>query len=234
MNGTIGWGDFTPKTKGSDGDRLSFLWLKSGSTYKVRFVAKPVIFYKYFHRDENGVLRTAICEDPGACPVKVSHPELETPGERFASLIIDRADGELKVMEFPKSVFIQVKAWWTATQQNPGGNEGVDWAISVTGTGKKGTKYAATATLATPFTNDEKVAILAVIKDENGADTEYVQNIFKPNSVEQIEKKLFGEWENKKASTQAPAAAPAQAPAPASPAPAPAAQPAAGNVDIDW
>lgn len=196
MNGVIDWGDFTPNSGNKrNGDKLSFLWLKSGNTYRVRPVAKPVIFYKYFYR-KDGKLRTAICEDPNSCPVKVAHPELEIPNERFAILVIDRADGELKVMEFPKSVFMSIKAWNEATGQNPGGEQGVDWAIQITGQGKTNTKYTVTATKITPFSNEEKEMIIKVIKNKDGTPSNYLENMFKAHTTEQIEKRLFGEWEN--------------------------------------
>jgi hypothetical protein len=245
MNGVLDWGDFTPNNNKGNSDRLNFLWLKSGNTYRVRPVAKPVIFYKYFYRND-GKLRTAICEDPASCMVKTAHPELDTPGERFAILVIDRADGELKIMEFTKGVFLSIKAWWNATQQSPGGNDGVDWAIQITGSGKNGTKYTATPTTPTPFTSEEKSMIIGIIKDADGNDAHYLEGIFKPHSAEVIEKKLFGEWETRgdQGGTQTsqapvdaqPAPVDAQpAPAAAQPAPAaPAATQTSGNFDIDF
>jgi hypothetical protein len=230
MNGVIDWGDFIPNSSGgsNDGGRMDFLWLKSGNTYRVRPVHKPVIFYKYFFSNE-GKLRTAICKEPSTCSVKVNHPELDPPSERFAILVIDRADGKLKVMEFPKSVFLSIKAWWTATQKNPGGNDGVDWAISVAGSGKQGTKYTSTPIEASPFTNEEKQMIVKVLKDDEGNDTGILEKIFKAHYPEDIEKKLFGAWEPKGKAAAAPAA-PAQA-VPVAPA-APAAT--GGDVQIDW
>jgi hypothetical protein len=212
--------------------------LKSGNTYTVRPVAKPVIFFKYFYQNGDK-LRTAICQDPTTCSVKIAHGDaLDTPGERFAILVIDRADGILKIMEFPKGVFIDIKNWWQATQQNPGGDEGVDWVIQKSGSGKMNTKYATTPTKATPFSNDEKTMILGIIKDEEGNNAHYLENVYKAHSAEQIEKRLFGEWEARGAAPQT-QAAPAQA-APAAPAPAPAqtqaavTAPAGGDVEIDW
>jgi len=227
MNGVIDWGDFIPNSSGNSGnsDRVDFLWLKSGSTYRVRPVHKPVIFYKYFFQNE-GKLRTAICADPSSCSVKVNHPELDTPSERFAILVIDRADGKLKVMEFPKSVFLSIKAWWTATNKNPGGNEGVDWAIQVTGSGKQGTKYTSTPIEPAPFTNEEKQMIVKVLKDDEGNDTKLLEKIYKAHSSDEIEKKLFGALEPK----GKPASTAAAQPVPS----APATTPVGGNVEIDW
>lgn len=241
MNGQIDWGDTTPGSNNSNSGkgRVPFLWLKSGNTYTVRPVAKPVIFFKYFYQNGDK-LRTAICQDPTTCSVKVAHGDaLDTPGERFAILVIDRADGELKIMEFPKGVFIDIKNWWQATQQNPGGDEGVDWVIQKSGSGKMGTKYATTPTKLAPFTNEEKKMILAVIKDEEGNNSHYLENVYKAHSAEQIEQRLFGEWEPRGAATQTQDAAPAQA-APVAPAQAPetlqpaVAAPAGGDVEIDW
>jgi hypothetical protein len=129
--------------------------------------------------------------------VKINHPELDPPSERFAILVIDRADGKIKVMEFPKSVFLSIKAWWTATQKNPGGNDGVDWAIQVSGSGKQGTKYTSTPVDAKPFTSAEKQMILKVLKDEEGNDTNVLENMFKAHTTDVIEKRLFGALEQK-------------------------------------
>lgn len=244
MNGQIDWGDITPGNKNSNGNkgRVPFLWLKSGNTYTVRPVAKPVIFFKYFY--QNGErLRTAICEDPTTCSVKMAHGDgLDTPGERFAILVIDRADGLLKIMEFPKTVFIDIKNWWQATQQNPGGDDGVDWVIQKSGSGKMNTKYACTPTKAAPFTNEEKTMILAIIKDEEGNNAHYLESVYKAHTPEQIEQRLFGDWEPRGGAApqaQDAQAVPAQA-APVAPAQAPetlqpaVAAPAGGDVAIDW
>ncbi len=239
MNGVIDWGDFTPNSSGgSTGDRPEFLWLKSGNTYTVRPVAKPVIFYKYFYRHADGELRTAICEDPSTCKVRMAHKdELETPGERFSILVIDRADGKLKIMEFPKGVFLSIKEWWTNTQQNPGGNNGVDWAISKTGAGKTGTKYKTTSLLPAPFTAEEQQMVLAIIKDSEGNNSNYLENIYKAHTTEVIEQKLFGPSTKGQGQGQ-PAQVAQAAPAPVEQvAPVAQAQPvaaAAGSLDVDW
>jgi hypothetical protein len=241
MNGVINWGDFTPGSNGSNGDRPEFLWLKSGNTYTVRPVAKPVIFYKYFYKNGDE-LRTAICQDPSTCKVAQAHKDddkLETPGERFSILVIDRADQKLKIMEFPKGVFLSIKEWWTNTQQNPGGNNGVDWAIAKSGQGKTGTKYKTTALLPAPFTAEEQQMILAVIKDAEGNQSNYLENIYKAHSTEVIEQKLFGpstKGQGQGQPAQVAQAAPAPVTAPATQAaPIAQAQPAAtGATDIDW
>jgi len=241
MNGIIDWGDVTPgssnKSSGNNG-RTPFLWLKSGNTYKVRPVAKPVVFFKYFYKNGDST-RTAICEDPQSCPVRMAHSDkLQTPGERFAILVIDRADGELKIMEFPKSVALSIKAWQQATNQNPGGDEGVDWVIQITGSGKQGTKYSSTPTIASPFTNDEKKMILSVIKDEDGNNAHYLENRFKAHTSEQIEKRLFGEYENRgNGNTQVATAQAAPAPAEQASSPATVGNATTSSNDdvaIDW
>lgn len=229
MNGVIDWGDFTPGSNKNSDDRVPFLWLKSGETYKVRPVAKPVIFFKYFYK--NGEKwRNAICKDPSTCPVGMAHGDkLDTPGERFAILVIDRADDMLKILEFPKSIFLSIKAWWQATQQNPGGDEGVDWVIQKTGSGKNNTKYTATPTVAAPFTDAEKKRIISVIKDEEGNNAHFLEGIYKAHTAEQIEKRLFGEWKGNSGEATT-TAAPAQA-VPEAPAIVAA---TSGNVEIDW
>ena len=233
MNGQIDWGDTTPGSKNSSSNngRVPFLFLKSGQTYTVRPVAKPVIFFKYFYQNGDR-LRTAICQDPTTCPVKMAHGDtLDTPGERFAILVIDRADALLKIMEFPKSVFEDIKNWWKATQQNPGGDEGVDWVIQKTGTGKKNTKYACTPTKASPFSNEEKKMILSIIKDDEGNNSHYLENVYKAHTTEQIEQKLFGELEPRGDFNKTKAAPTQSVPAPMASA---VSTPVGEDVEIDW
>lgn len=189
----IDWGEVAPQRDGlpgTDEKNVQFLWLKSGNTYKIRPIHLPVHFYKYFHK-HLGKLRVSICGDPDMCPVRVSHPELDKPKERYAIFVLDRADDKIKVMEGPRSVFLPMRKRSEATGKKPGGKEGGDWQIEITGSGLR-TEYSITYLEDTVFSNEEKEKI----KKALGGDRQRLKKIFEIDSSEEIERKLFGSLEN--------------------------------------
>jgi hypothetical protein len=193
MDGFTEWCDVAPKkesTNSSNADRPEYLWLKSGSTYRVRPVHLPVHFYKFFLR-KDGKLRTALCEDPKNCSVLATHPELKAPNGRYAIYVIDREDGKLKIMEAPRTVFLPMRKRCEQVGVKPGGKDGGDWAIEVSGSGLK-TEYSTTYLTDTPFTDAEK----KMINEEFKEDKAKLAKLYKPHTEEQIEKRLFGDWEN--------------------------------------
>jgi hypothetical protein len=174
----------------SNGKKVDFLRFKTGTNYRIRPIYYPMKFFKYFHQ-KDGKLRTAICMDPDTCPVKEAHPELKKPSVRFASYVIDRADDKVKVLEGPQMVFRPLGSHMEATGKNPGGSkDGSDWQIKVSGSGLQ-KKYDATFLDNTPFTKDEQ----DMIREAIGGDVkDALSDLFKADSPEQIEKKLFGDW----------------------------------------
>ena len=183
----VGW-DSVPKS-GSSGEKSEYLKLESGRTYRIRPVFDPVIFFKYFHTHA-GRLRTAICADPKTCSVRDRHPELKAPSMRFAAYVIDRADGKVKILEAPQTVFRPIGASFTATGKNPGsGADGSDWQITVIGKGIN-TKYEVTYAGPSPITKEER----NMIKEAMDADLEKLKKLYKNNTPEEIEEKLFGDW----------------------------------------
>ena len=191
MDGYLEWNNVATGVERSDSTKVDFLWLKSGGKYRIRPIHLAVSFFKYFHRDGNGKLRTAICSDPDTCSVLASHPDLKKPGQRYAIFVIDRADNKIKVMEGPKTVFVPFRKRFEVTQTSPGGaKDGGDWLIEVAGSGKK-TTYSSTYIEDTPLTKDER----EMLKDFLEEDKEKLKKIYKADSVEDIERKLFGEWE---------------------------------------
>ena len=169
--------------KGGTGDKkqVEFLRLTTGSTYKIRPLGGPVVFYKYFLEHE-GQWRWAICGDLDTCPVRQKH-NVE-PRERYAINVLDRADGKIKVMEGPVMVFKIFRAQFNATQNSPGGPEGGDFAITVTGV-KKQTRYETVFLGRTPFTQKER----EYLKAEGLFNLE---QIYAATPADEIEDVLFG------------------------------------------
>ena len=173
---------------GGNGEKSEYLKLKSGNTYKIRPVFDPVVFYKYFHKHE-GKLRTAICAKPDVCPVRDRHPDLKKPSKRYAAYVIDRADGKVKILEAPQTVFRPIGSSFEATGKNPGsGKDGSDWQIKVTGTGLN-TTYDVAFAGNTPLTQEE----IALFKEALDGDKLKLQKLYKVDTPPEIEEKLFGD-----------------------------------------
>ena len=160
MSNVINWEEIGKGSKtqggGKQGD-IQFLRLQSGNTYVVRPLGSPVIFHKYLVQHD-GEWRSAICEDPENCPVRQKHNT--EPRERYAVNVIDRADGEIKVMEGPVTVFKVFRTYFEGTANRPGGAQGADFKIVITGSGLK-TRYDTQCVKRTPFTDEEKKKLQA-------------------------------------------------------------------------
>ena len=194
MEGYIEWSDIPEDESSKTQDKPEYLWLKSGNKYRVRPVHLAVPVFKYFHRDKNGKLRTAICADPGSCTVLQNHPELNKPSRRYAIYVVDREDGKLKIMEGPKSVFFPFKKRFQATGKKSGSSQdGGDWQVEVNGSGQKNTTYEMIYLEDTPLNDEEKGMVNAVLNDEK----RLLTTVYKVHSPEQIEKRLFADYENK-------------------------------------
>lgn len=239
MTEYVQWGSVPEDSSG--GEKSEFLKLKTGNKYQIRPVFDPVKFFKYFHKHE-GRLRTAICDKPDVCPVRDKHPELKKPSMRYAAYVIDRADGKVKILEAPQSVFRPIGSTFESTGKNPGsGKDGSDFQVKVTGVGLN-TKYDVAWAGSTPLTADER----ASIKEALDGDVKRLQKLYKVDTPEEIEAKLFGSPEDSGSGDSGfgdtPAAAPVEAaalaPVEAAPAPAPveaaAPAPSATGDGDDW
>ncbi len=212
MADTCGW-DQIPSSGGSE--LSDFLRLKSGNSYKIRPILEPVKFFKYFHKNAHtGKLATAICGNPNTCPVKDKHSEMKKPSLRFAAYVIDRADGKVKILEAPQSVFRPIGASLEMTGKNPGGGaDGSDWYIKVTGQGLN-TTYDVGFIEHSPLSPEEKALVREALKDENDEfDKEKLKKLYKVDTPAEIEEKLFGDGSGGQGGSPAPTTpAPQEAP----------------------
>ena len=182
--GYVEWAEVAPEN--SNGSK--FLRLKTGNTFKIRPLLLPVHFWKFFH-EKNGKKRNAVVPEEIIEQMMATHSELKKPANRYAIYIIDRGDGQVKIMEGPQTVFREFRNRFEATGEKPGGGaDGGDWQIKVTGAGL-GTSYSTIFINQTPLTDDEKEKI----KEELGGDKEKLQKIFKFCTVEEAEAKLFSD-----------------------------------------
>lgn len=192
MGQIIEWGDVETSSKSGSksgsGGGDKFLKLSPGNAYKIRPVGNPCTFHAYWMAspDDPKRFNRAITEDPANCIIRQKY-NIE-PKTRYAVNVIDRADGKLKVMEAPQSVFDVIKTWANASKQDPGAKNGADFEIRVVvppSGDRKRTEYKTTPIVQTPFTDDEK----AMIKEKGLFDLE---EIYKAVPQNEIESKLYG------------------------------------------
>lgn len=95
------WGS-RPTSNASGADKDDFLNLRDDGTYRVRIVSgRPYKFQVHWVRDTSGKMRRVKCAARD-CPLCKEGDEAQV---RYMSAVIDRSDGRVKVMEFPRSVF---------------------------------------------------------------------------------------------------------------------------------
>ena len=195
MSQEIEWNDFSKQDSNKSKDKIRTLRLtEREDPYVVRLVGKPVKVNKYFVAG-----RSAICADPETCTVRGKYG-IE-PSVRYSINIIDRADGLIKLIEVPPTVLKPAAAWGKARKSaqnpngiDPGGDVGPDFSITVTGQ-KKNTRYEVVALDPTPLTPQEKEYIKKSAYD--------LSKLNKPTPDNEIEEKLFGKKEDKKAEAPA-------------------------------
>ena len=190
MEEYVEWGDIVGKSSGSQ-TGIGRLFLKGGNKYIVRPLHKPVRFFKYFLYDKNKKLRTAIVIDPDTDPVGKKHPDLKRASSRYGMYVIDRSDQKLKVMEFPAIVFTELNDRFILNSKPPGGiKDGGDWQIVVEGQGIN-TKYRCQYIEDTPIKEEEMNKIKELLKETKVK----LPDLFKAHTPEEIEERLFGDWE---------------------------------------
>ena len=183
MSQIIDWKDVSEKNSGKSSGKSSFLKLAAG-THVVRLLGPPIAMNKFMIQGSDSRWRSAVVEDAENNPITKNHGV--SPSERYAINIIDRGDGELKILEGGVSVFGEFKKYFTMTGKNPGATEGADFKISVQGAGRS-KKITTTFDRANSLTDDE----IAYVKGLGGLNK--LQDIFKVIPNDQLEAKLFGE-----------------------------------------
>jgi len=171
--------DFPEKnTSGSDsqnGDKKNiYMSLSEEGNYRVRLVGHHVKFYRHWKP-----IKAITHYD-----YKDSDPAWKAgfyPSKRFAINVIDRADGQLKILEKGSQIFKVFSDYKSLFGKNPAGKDGPDFNIKVVipGGKKRQTTYTVTHLDTAPFTTDE----VAMIK-ENIFE---LSKIFKSASLESIQ-----------------------------------------------
>jgi|19_taG_2_1085344.scaffolds.fasta_scaffold01304_4 hypothetical protein len=187
MAQVVDWNEFGEKQKAkaqnSEGRKeLKFITMGKkgiGHSYKLRPVGDIVQFNEYMIQHD-GRWRSAITGDPENCPIRVKHGE--KPKEVYAVNVIDRSDGQVKILKGPVSVFKEFHSFWRHHGKNPGGPNGGDFDVTVTG--KKGKDYYRVEyDKQTPLEQDEV--------DMLSGNLYNLENIYKETPSDAIEEKLY-------------------------------------------
>lgn len=189
----MGLVDWTSLSGKKETNGVKYIRLEPGKTYRIRPVMKPHILWKYYIDKPNGQRSSAITEDPNNCIIVKKYNE--KPKQRFAVNVIDRSDGQIKVMEGPISILKQIGTWAAETNVDPGSNAGGEFAIRVEcpGNDRKKTRYLVQFINYAPFTDSEKKSIKETIYN--------LSEVFKPAPQDKIENWLFGDGESSDSSS---------------------------------
>ncbi|MAG24209.1 hypothetical protein CMI47_01390 [Candidatus Pacearchaeota archaeon] len=176
--------DWTSQSKKTGGGSSKFLKLEPNKTFRIRPVHKPVVMWKYFVEKPGGGFGQAITEDPDHCIINKKYGE--TARKRFAVNVIDREDGQMKVLEGPISILSQIGIWAQETDIDPGSNDGGEFAIKVEcpGSDRRKTRYVVQYIKPAPFTDEEKEMIKENIVK--------LETMYKSVSQDEIENSLYG------------------------------------------
>ena len=212
------------------------IWMKleeREEPYHIRLVTSPDPFYKHF------MVFKLLGKYPVSPAVQEAQADLDVawkeggwkPSKRYASLVIDRADGVLKVLEAGSQVFSEFGKYKKVTKTNPAGKTtGPDWIISVGRSKNNQKEYTCMMDVskgATPLTPEE----ISMIEASNLDLSKLIKKV-SPEEIRALwyqlpeERRYNPQAKTVTAQTAAPAAAPAAAAAPVAPVAPPVAAPA--------
>ncbi len=193
--GVVQWDKMGESKKGSGGGgkgkkNVAYLKVETGGKYKVRPVGQGIEITKVFNKHD-GRIRCVVIDhttDEGqeAIDKLKSDYGLEC-NKKYIINVIDRADGQLKVYEGPKSVFEVFGEWKKESKVEPGSKDGVDFSISAKGDGKE-RRYMTMPLSPAPFTDAEKT----MIKEKVIAGDHNLEELYKATPTDKIEEYLFG------------------------------------------
>jgi len=154
--------DFPPETEGQDGDkskgsngkaRLPYMKFDKPGEYTVRLIGKHVKFLRHWKPFTERVITDEAYKNEDPAWLAKFYPRVT-----FAIHVIDRADGQLKILEKGRSLFKCFAREKAVNEIDPAGREGSDFVITVAwpNGNKLQATYAANAKKkASPFTDEE-------------------------------------------------------------------------------
>ena len=124
------WGNLQT---GGNGELTKTLKLKAGQN-QVRLVSNPYECQVHWEDTVDGTHKRIVCNGPGCLICNAGH----TPQKRFQVLVIDRNDGEVKILEGGNAIFNQIKTY--AMDTDYGDPRNYDIKITKNGSGRD-TRY---------------------------------------------------------------------------------------------
>jgi len=170
--GEVDWGEAGAGSGGSSRDgidrrEITYLRISEDTPIRIRLVGKAVKYFKHW----NPIVAVSCGPDHDVCWKEGGHK----PRRRYSVWVIDRADGQMKVLDFGAQLMKHFSNWSKLFKKNPGGPDGTDWLVSKeiptskneSGSyvkDKRNTTYSAVHDAPTPFSDDELAMIQAKVE----------------------------------------------------------------------
>jgi hypothetical protein len=172
--------DFTANNSGNSDNnknskKLPFLNHKEVGTYDVRLVGKYVKYLSYYKPFEGKrVITHPTYKDKDPAWLAKFYPQV-----RFAIHVIDRKDGQLKILDASKTLFKEFYSFMQVNKIDPTGKTAPDFTIIVSKNGPKKEVKASAKRADSPLTKEEVEMIMA-----NKVD---LKQIYKATSLQKIQ-----------------------------------------------
>lgn len=183
----LDWNNLPPPSKNkTTAGRRSFVKFESGKAKVVRPIGKAVQFYKMYVNNRSITVDPEF-KDKARDVLSAKAGEEVIPKHRFAINVIDRDDGQIKILEGGTRIFNNFANWSKANNNvAPGGNSGWDWSILPEGE-KLSRQYTVTPVRPAPFSNEESAKAKAELA--NFSLTEF----FKGCPVDELVDRAYGD-----------------------------------------
>jgi len=181
MGKLVDWDEEVGGNKDRSSGKINLMKIDNGKKHVFRPVGKPICYYRHALKVDGRWQRIIVdvVDDPEENILKIKYNiDVQL---RFAMNVIDREDKQLKLYEFPPTVYNELKKFKKYSKKDPGGMEGSDIALTRKGMALN-TKYDIEPLDPTPFTNEEKEMIKSSLYK--------LTDIFKSTPEDQIEKIL--------------------------------------------
>lgn len=231
--------DWTADKSDRKGDGKSRFLKLSGpnNKYRIRLIGKSI---KYAQHWDPIPVRSPGRDKDGNVIDPLMQAGFE-PQVRFSCWVIDRDDNnEFKIIDFPEGLHAKFCAWKDEFKDEPGGRNGPDFRITVTGV-KKSTRYEVMPLDRTPLTEadiakahelDIHKQLAELRKDHTPEEIMQKWNEAKASGAPSTPAQAAAQAAQREAPKAAPAAVPATTAAAAAPAPAAAAAPASDDLNF--
>jgi hypothetical protein len=155
-----------------------------GNEYRIRFIGDPVEVEMYH---VNG--KRAITDGGKSCIIRRKF-NIE-PTVRYATHVIDRADGFLKIIELSPIILKRVLDWGITRKRDPGGKSSCDFNFQVVSKNGK-TKFIVTPLTITRLTKADLAMVAKEVRGGIEVLSARLLRIYAAKPQDKIESYLFG------------------------------------------